>query len=138
MNLQLELRDPACALEDTAAGRLITAEIRRKEEKPRQERAEEEEEERELREEFEFEREAARREEERQRQCEARQVERRGMGLGRDLRRGADRGERRGSTIGRGRRTGEADRMAVEAAQSSWRTVTVPVNLTFPIFRRGR
>jgi hypothetical protein len=135
MNLQLELRDPNCALEDTAAGRLITAEIRRKEEKLRQERAEEEEEERELREELELEKEAARREEQRYQEREARQTERSVMGRGRGFRRGADAGERRG---GRGRRSSEADRMAVQAAQSSWRTVTLTGSLTFPFFRRER
>jgi hypothetical protein len=56
MNLQLELQDPKCALEDNSAGRIITAEVRRKEEKMRQELAEEEEEERELREELKLER----------------------------------------------------------------------------------
>jgi hypothetical protein len=135
MNLQLELRNPTCALEDTAAGRLITAEIRRKEEKLRQERAEEEEEERELREELELEREAARREEQRHREREALQTERRVIRRGRGFRRGGDGGERRG---GRGRRSSEADRMAVQAAQSSWRTVTLTGSLTFPSFRRER
>ncbi|KAH7411575.1 P-loop containing nucleoside triphosphate hydrolase protein [Phaeosphaeria sp. MPI-PUGE-AT-0046c] len=50
MEMQLELLDPKCDIEDTAAGRIVTAEIRKKEEKLRRQRMEEEEEERELRE----------------------------------------------------------------------------------------
>jgi hypothetical protein len=132
MNLQLELRDPNCELEDTGAGRLITAEIRRKEEKLRRERAEEEEEERELREELELERETVRWEEQRQRELEAaaaRRAERRSMGHGRNPRRVEDGREVRG---GRNRRDSEANPMAVEAAQSSWRTLKFTGSLTFP------
>jgi hypothetical protein len=68
MELQLELRNPGCDVEDTLAGRVITAEIRRKEEILRKQRLEEEEEERDLREQLRLEREALQRDE--QKKCE--------------------------------------------------------------------
>jgi hypothetical protein len=70
MELQLELRNP-CDVEDTGACRVITTELRKKEERLQQERLEEEEEERELREQLCFEREALQRDEQKKREQEA-------------------------------------------------------------------
>ncbi|OSS49373.1 hypothetical protein B5807_05590 [Epicoccum nigrum] len=72
MELQLELRNP-CDVEDTGACRVITAELRKKEERLQQERLEEEEEERELREQFRFEREALQRDEQKKQKERAEQ-----------------------------------------------------------------
>ncbi|KAJ4365015.1 hypothetical protein N0V83_008631 [Neocucurbitaria cava] len=124
MALQLELRNPSCTVEDTEAGRLITAEIRRKEEKLRQERLEQEEEERELREELALEQEAARREEQRQRVREAaaaRRIEGRNT---RDTRETRD------------NRSGGPDPMAVMGAEVSWRLGPLTGKMNFPSFRR--
>ncbi|KAH6614039.1 hypothetical protein C7974DRAFT_443966 [Boeremia exigua] len=78
MELQLELRDP-CDVKDTRAGRVITAELRKKEERLRQERLEEEEEEREIREQLHFEREALQRDEQKKREEEAAMFQSRGL-----------------------------------------------------------
>jgi hypothetical protein len=91
MELQLELRNPECDVEDTLAGQVITAEIRKKEEKLRRQRLEEEEEERELREQLRLEREALQRDEEKKkRKQEAamfRRSDRRSPGSSRNERR---------------------------------------------------
>ncbi|CAO2658509.1 Nn.00g062320.m01.CDS01 [Neocucurbitaria sp. VM-36] len=123
MSLQLELRNPDCPIEDTVAGRLITAEIRRKEEKLRQERLEEEEEEREMREELALEQEATRREEQRQRVREAaitRRVDSRNTRDTRDV------------------RLGGPDDMAVIAAEVSWRFGPITGRMNMPAFKRQR
>ena len=124
MNLQLELRNPDCQLEDTVAGRLITAEIRRKEEKLRQERLEEEEEERELREELALEQEATRREEQRQRVREAATARRIEVRNARDMRETRD------------VRSGGPDDMAVMAAEVSWRLGPITGKMNIPSFKR--
>lgn len=127
MSLQLELRNHDCSLEDTAAGRLITAEIRRKEEKLRQERLEEEEEERELREELELQQEAVRREKQRQRVREAAAA-----------RRAEERNVRETRDTSRGVRAGGSDDMALMAANVSWGLGPITGTIRIPSFKRQR
>lgn len=114
MALELELRDRS--LEDTVAGQLITAEIRKREEKLRQELLEEEDEERQLKEELKLEQEAIRIEAQRRRKQEEM------------IRQQA---EARPS-----REMGGVDDMARRAAQVSWRFGTLNVELPIPFARR--
>ncbi|KZM24314.1 uncharacterized protein EKO05_0005630 [Ascochyta rabiei] len=128
MELQLELRNP-CDVEDTRAGRVITAELRKKEERLRQERLKEEEEERELREQLSLEREALQRDEQKKREQEAamfRRTDRRSSGGSRNERRPRESRDvrevvpsTRSNRDGKGRLT-ELHDGAGSASQSRW------------------
>lgn len=112
MEMQLELRNGECDVEDTLAGQIITAEIRKKEERLRKQRMEEDEEERELKEQLRLEHEALQQDKQKKRDEEAsmfRRTDRRSPGASRVGRRPRSRDVRevvpsvRSSREGRGR-----------------------------------